>query len=337
MARRRIAGNSGLGRPANGACVPSAAIARITRRFGTIVAASMGFWVLTAAPTSAASAGGIRLQITPDHVDFVADDGVVAGRYRYRDPFKPHVHPVSSPKGHVVSLASPHDHQHHKGLMYALRTPEFNFWEERSTLPGERVGRQRHLAFSEVREAGETAGFTETLSWEPAEGGDAVFSETRRIACRRDAAGFVWTWECTLKVHRATRLVQSQWSHKKADGGKINYHGLGFRLRREFGGGTRNNALQLDGGPLQVNRGKGFDFTSAMGATPRRVMFVGSIDGVWPVPQVGVTIEQQQPNGLFVMEVPFAFFALGPSNLAERSLAAGETLVERYTVTIADR
>lgn len=293
--------------------------------------------VLTPADAVAADVG-MKLEVAPDYVAFVAADGVVAGRYNYRDPFKPHFHPVASPKGYIVSLVSPHDHQHHKGLMYALRTPELNFWEERSTLPGERVGRQRHLAFAEVRESGAEVGFTQTLSWEAVEGGDVVFDETRRIACRREGPGFVWTWESTLKTLRATRLVQSQWSHKKPDGGKINYHGLGFRFRREFGGGTRNNALQLDDGPLRVNRGStAFDFTSAMGAAPARVTFVGSIDGVWPVPQVAVTLAQQQRNGLFVMEVPFALIALGPSNLAERQLAAGEVLVERYTITIADR
>ena len=133
-------------------------------------------------------------------------------------------------------------------------------------------------------------------------------------------------------------LIQSQWSHKKPDGTKVNYHGLGLRLRREFGGGTRNNALQIDDEPVRLNQGsQRFDFTSVMGATPERVTFIGSIDGIWPVPRVAVTLAQRQKNGLFVMEIPFAFLALGPSNLAERSIAADEALVERYIITVADQ
>lgn len=277
----------------------------------------------------------MRMTITPEYVEFVTADGTLAGRYNYTDAFKPYMHPLQSPKGHCVSLVSPHDHKHHKGLMYALRTPELNFWEERSTLPGETVGRERHVAFAERRESGDEVGFTETLSWEPLEGGEAIFDETRRVSCRREGAGFVWRWEATLKARRATRLIQSQWSHKKPDGSKVNYHGLGLRMRREFGGGTKNNALQLDAGPVEWNRGK-FEFTSAMGATPARVTFIGSIDGIWPTPRVAVTLGQAQRNGLFVMENPFALFALGPSNLAERPVAAGEVLREQYTVTVAD-
>lgn len=285
----------------------------------------------------AAGAEVLRLIVTDQHVDFVAADGTLAGRYHHRDEFKPFIHPLNSPQGHCVSLARPHDHRHHKALMYALRTPELNFWEEVSTLPGEKVGRERHVAFAEVRAVGDVVGFAETLVWEPMEGGAAVFDEIRRISCRREGAAFVWSWDTTLTTHRSTRLIQSQWSRPSPEGRKINYHGLGLRFCREFAGGTRNNALQLDDGPLQWNRNaKPFDFAVAMGATPRSVTYVGHIDGTWPVPRIGVTLTQQQANGLFVLETPFAFMALGPSNLAEKPLAAGDVLREKYTVTVAD-
>lgn len=279
----------------------------------------------------------MRLIFADAHVDFVTAEGRLAGRYHHGDAFKPFIHPLNSPQGHTVSLARPHDHRHHKGLMYALRIPELNFWEEVSTRPGEAVGRERHVAFAEVRAAGEEVGFTETLAWEPAAGGSAVFDETRRVSCRQNGAAFVWTWEVTLHVLTDTRLIQSQWSHKSAEGRLTNYHGLGLRMCREFGGSTRNNALQLDDGPVQWNRnGKPYDFTQAMGATPRRVTYVGHIDGTWPVPRIAVSMTQEEKNGLFIFESPFAFMALGPSNLAERSLAAGELLRGRYTVTIED-
>lgn len=289
------------------------------------------------ASSSSPTHHSMQLTITREYAEFLGPGEVVAGRYNQTDAFKPHLHPLRSPRGHVISLVSPHDHKHHKGLMYALRVPDLNFWEETSTLPGEVVGRQRHIAFADVCASGDEVGFTETLSWEPAQGGSAVFTETRRISCRREGEAFVWTWQATLLVQRATRLVQSQWSFKKADGQRINYHGLGLRFRRDFGGGTRNNALQLDSGPVRWNRNASpFDVTTAMGATPRTVTFIGSIDGSWPVAQVAVSLAQQQENGLFIMEVPFAFLALGPSNLGEVPLQAGDTLHEHYTVTVAD-
>lgn len=280
----------------------------------------------------------MQLKLAAEHVDFVTDDGAVAGRYHFADPFKPFVHPLQSPRGHNVTLVSPHDHKHHKGLMYGLRIPGLNFWEETPTQPGEAVGRQRHLAFADLLEKGAKVGLAETLVWEPVGGGPAVFDETRLLACRRDGDGFRWEWETTLQARRAVTLIQSQWSHRNGAGVATNYHGLGLRFRREFGGGTRNNALQLDDGPLHRNTGDApFEFTSAMGATPGRVTFLGSIDGAWPPPQVAVTLEQRQSNGLFALETPFAFIALGPSNLAERAMVAGEPLVERYAITVADR
>jgi hypothetical protein len=88
---------------------------------------------------------------------------------------------------------------------------------------------------------------------------------------------------------------------------------------------------------VQWNRGaKGYDFASALGVTPARVTYIGHIDGTWPVPRIGVTMTQEQRNGLYVLESSFAFMSLGPSNLTERTLAAGELLHERYTVSVAD-
>lgn len=300
------------------------------------------FWLglgltLTGCAAAPAAAQSLTLVMAAGHVDFVAADGRLAGRYHHGDAFKPYVHPLNSPAGHCVSLARPHDHRHHKGLMYALRTPELNFWEEVSTRPGEKVGRERHVAFAEVRAAGPEVGFVQTLAWEPAEGGEAAFDEVRRVSCRRDGAAYVWTWETALTARRETRLIQSQWSRKSPDGRLINYHGLGIRFCREFAGGTRNNALQLDDGPVEWNRNaKPFDFETRMGATARRVTYIGHIDGTWPVPRVGVTLAQEQDYALFVLETPFAFMAVGPSNRAERPLRAGEVWRERYTVTVAD-
>lgn len=274
----------------------------------------------------------MRLEIGAVAAVFRGPDGV-AGEYRHTDPYKPHIHPLHTPAGHGVTLCSPHDHVHHKALMYALRTRDLNFWEERSTLPGERVGRQRHAAFREVVVDGDEVGFVEDLVWEAADGGNVAFHEVRRIACREDAAqrAFVWSWESALTADRDLELVQSQWSHTLPDGNRVNYHGLGIRLRRDFGGGTRNNRLTVDGEVLTDA-----DFVDWMGLTPRSVEFVGSIDGIWPVPRAGVRFETGAGHGLYVLSDYFPFMALGPTNLGPRAVRAGEVLLEAFRITVFD-
>jgi hypothetical protein len=265
----------------------------------------------------------LRLAVAENAVDFLAGDRL-AGRYNVADEFKPHFHPLNTPAGETLSLASPHDHKHHKGLMYALRTPEVNFWEERVTLPGERPGRQRHEGFEEVVETGDEIGFIESLAWIDAD--DAVWFRERRTVRFRTGDEHVWHWRTELEVLRDTVLIQSQWS-APVENGLINYHGLGIRLRRDFGC-TGGNRLRLDGAETPIQQG--------MGAIATEAEFVGSLDGTWPVHQAGVRMRQEQTNGLFVMDTPFAFFAYGPSNLAPKPMAKGDRIDERYTVTLFD-
>jgi hypothetical protein len=270
----------------------------------------------------------MTLDVTDTAVD-IRDGGNLAGRYHHADDFKPHLHPLNTPKGHTLSLVSPHDHKHHKGLMYALKAADVNFWEE---LPGPfdgLIGRQRHDAFVDVVDRGESVGFTETLTWLALDGSLPTFRERRTLACSAapDRTAYSWTWTTTLEALRDCRLVMSGWSAHRDDGALVNYHGLGLRFRRDFGC-TRGNDLRLDGAPTP--------FAAGMGATPRQATFRGSIDGTWPVARAGVSITQDQQHALFVLETPFAFMSLGPSNLSAIDVRKGETLREHYTITVFD-
>lgn len=269
----------------------------------------------------------MQLAITPEYADFV-DGDVLAGRYRLRDEFKPFVHPLNTPAGYTVSHAMPHDHRHHKGLMFSLRIAGLNFWEETSTLPGERVGRQRHVEFHNVAAAGAEIGFEETLSWEPVGGGPAAFREQRTLRCRRAEDAFVWTWISRLEPLAACQLIQSQWATVKPDGRKVNYHGLAVRLDWPM---MLLNRLELDGHDAK--------FDEAMGARAARVVYEGSLDPGypnWPPPRVAVTLEQQHGYALFVRTAPFPIFAMGPTTLGSMSLKAGEVLECAYTVRVRD-
>lgn len=209
----------------------------------------------------------MKLQYGPDYVDFMAEDRL-AGRYNHIGEWKPYVHPLCTPAGHAVSLAMPHDHVHHRGLMYALRTRYINFWEERSTLPGEAAGRQVHERFCRVQPQGECVGFTQMLRWEPHGGGAPCFHEERTIHCRLlpDGGGYEWRWATTLEALRGLELIMSQWSARKADGTRVNYHGLGLRFVRDF---------SYQGACLLEVDGVEAPFVAGMGMSPHSVVVQG--------------------------------------------------------------
>jgi hypothetical protein len=272
----------------------------------------------------------MRLKLAKTSIEISGEDGSLAGRYVYADPYKPYLHPLLTPSGVPMSAFMPHDHKHHRALMYALRTPELNFWEERVTVPEERVGRQVHRELADVVEVGDTVGFTQQLAWCAVDDKVPVFIETRRLSCTgsSDGHGFAWTWSTRLEAQSDVTLRMSQWSSPRADGALVNYHGLGLRLPREFGDSMASLVVRLDGRETTI--------ANAHGQTPTSIEYRGAADGYWPVRFGGVRFTQQQPNALFIMKDPFAYIALGPSNLAPRALARGETIEEHYAIDVFD-
>jgi hypothetical protein len=271
----------------------------------------------------------MRLEITEECVDFYRES-LLAGRYGYRDPFKPYIHPLNSPQGWALSLRSPHDHLHHKGLMYALRAADLNFWEEHATTAQEKVGRQRHDRFGAVISGGNEIGFHEQLTWIGEDGTLETFVEHRAISCRFNDTGhtcFQWEWSTELIARRDVTLTLSQWSVKNDQGRPINYHGLGLRLRRDFGC-TGGNQLLLDGAAVPFNR--------ALGLTPREAVFIGSLDDTRPIRKAGVKICPSDSHGLFVLESPFAFISFGPTVLGTLRLKDGDHLKDSYLISVFD-
>lgn len=251
------------------------------------------------------------------------------------DPFKPYLDPLRTPAGLSVSLALPHDHKHHKGLMYALRSADLNFWEERVTDDREQVGHQHHEGYRNLLEDGETIGFTQDLLWADEHRQHALFREERTVRCYRSSeAAYTWTWKTRLEALRDATLRQSQWSAALDDGRTINYHGLGLRLPRPWGC-TGNLAVLLDGQPVANPRQP---LTPAMGASSRTVTYEGAYDGQWPFPRASVTMTQRHEprDTLFLLTQPFAFMALGPTNHAPRDIQVGDLISGDYEVVVAD-
>lgn len=258
-------------------------------------------------------------------INFATDDGRPVGTYVLDDDFKPYLHPLHTPAGRVISAAITHDHKHHKGLMYALRPRDVNFWEERATLPGEVVGRQVQTSL-DFDASGN--GFTQELHWAAEDGSLASFNEVRRISVSDMGDRYVWTWSTSLTPLRDMVLVQSQWSIPNAAGNPINYHGLGLRMVRSFGGMRTSAKLSIDG--------RDMEFQDGLGETPSSVTVIGAFDGTWPPPRAGVTIEQEQSYALFCLRDPFAYLAFGPSNAAELPLSKGQIINETYRIAIFD-
>lgn len=275
----------------------------------------------------------MQLEITPSHVDW-RFGGQLVGRYHHRDPFKPHVHPLNTPGGHCLSSRSPHDHVHHRALMYGHICDAANFWAERDpSLEDLPVGVQRHVDFQEVVGLGEEAGFTETLQWRRPVDDALIITERRTIRVHRlaDQPAYRWHWRSELTAVVDVELRRSGYSIPDAGGNPINYTGLGVRLRRDFAGHTGGCHLLLDNQPLDSKT-----FTDAIGRTPRSATYIGSIDQIWPVPRAFVTFEQAHGHALFALNKPFAFLSFGPANAANLSLQAGRTLDERYRITVGD-
>lgn len=264
----------------------------------------------------------MKLEFADGSVAFTGESGL-AGIYRL-DSAKPFLHPLRTAAGLTASSATPHDHLHHKGLMFALQTPEVSWWDEEPHPDSLHVGQQRHAGFSATSDNG----FTQSLAWEATDGSWATFAETRRISCRGVPGGFEWSWESRFRVLRSCTLTQSKHSMQREDDSRVNYQGLSLRLARDF---TQAARLFVDGERVP--------FAEAVGLTPRRVRLEGRLDPVypqWPGKRLALEIESHQRHGLFALNQPFPYLALGPSNLAPLNLAEGEVLEASYTITVVD-
>jgi len=258
-----------------------------------------------------------------------SENGLEAGRYVLDDPFKPHIHPLRTPKGHLVSDSMPADHRHHKGLMFALRCQDLNFWEEEPD--GDECGVQISRSLRAV-EGVNGGGIRQELRWQAKHGGRATYDEVREIFCRYDAekSGFEWTWNSFRTSLRPHRLVKSPWSAPLEDGTRINYHGLGLRLPWMWAfSGDHFCGVEVDG--------KATDPRQACGSSGPGVTWWGRIDGHWSPPVAAVTFRQEHGYTWFVLKEDFAYLSVGPSNREELDVFEGQEFRETYQVLVQDR
>jgi hypothetical protein len=266
---------------------------------------------------------------TPDGaIQFMFGD-LPAGAYQINDSHKPYLHPLYTPAGHKLSLGRPHDHPHHKGLMFALVTETHNYWEEYPFDESTKVGVQRVEGPPELSTSSKELSCHHKLHWCGEDETVPQITEERTISCVLDESGegFNWKWSSCLTPNCDTQLVKSPYSPKVGEGTLVNYHGLGIRLRREFGC-TGGNGVRIGDEFMPVG--------DALGKTANSVTFQGSIDEIWPVPKCEVTFSSPEPFGVFAMDTPFAYLAYGPSVLETPLWRKGESINLKFAIRLAD-
>jgi LacI family transcriptional regulator len=254
--------------------------------------------------------------------------GKPVAEYVLDDPFKPHFRSLRTPAGHETTLVSPGDHRHHKGLMYAIRAADLNFWEE---TPGRGCGVQAGRAITPTAEGD---GFVQDLLWRGEAGDLETYRERRTVRARHAEAerAFVYTWRIRRESLRDHRLIKSEWSAKLPDGRVINYHGLGIRLPWMWRfPGPRFGAVEVDGVATAPE--------AAIGTAAAAVGFWGLIDGRWERTVAAVTFRQPAGQGFtwYVKKADFPFLSVGPSNAAELDIPKGHVAEESYEVWVQDR
>jgi hypothetical protein len=264
----------------------------------------------------------IEVSVNPERAAFRCEERL-AGLYRLDDPFKPHFTVLNTPAGHNTVCVSPGDHRHHKGLMFALRCADLNFWEEDPESGA--CGIQKVLATETV-----PGGIRQELLWRRRGGGLETYRETRLITCASEDTAFRWTWRTRRAALREHCLIKSPWSLQLPDGRCLNYHGLGIRLPWMWcWGGPLDGSVEIDGVPANPRQ--------AAGCKARSVGFHGLIDGQWEPTKAAVTLSRDRDYAWFVLREGFPYLSVGPSVLEEVTVREGETIEETYTVIVEDR
>lgn len=249
-----------------------------------------------------------------------------------RESPRPFFHPLRTTAGETVSIYRPWDHVWHKGIAWSL--PNFgpdNFWggptyrrgQDYQWLPNN--GRTKH---ERILEAGtDDAGFhfSHALTWWT-QAGEHVVDEMRTIHISAGPDNDAWTmvFETAMtNVSGHDIQIGSPTTEGRENAG---YGGLFWRGPREFAGGTIAGPDGATGEALRGTRAPWLAFIGQHDDTCRHSTILIADDAG----------NAQHPPEWFARSEPFACFGPAPFFSKEVTFAAGETMVNRYAVVIAD-
>ena len=245
---------------------------------------------------------------------------------------KPYLDPIRTRAGRVVSLLRPWDHVWHKGIAWSLPVvDDENFWGGPTYVRGQGYvqlpndGAQRHVdaTTSSVEEG--IATFAHDLEW-TSESGRRMFAEHRILTARiLDETTWALTFETVMtNVTDATIAIGSPTTRGRENAG---YGGLFWRGPRSFTEGRLVTAAGTGTG--SDVRGQRHEW---MGFEGRHDV----VDATSLIVMVDAADNPHHPPQWFARSEEFAALNPAPFFSEEVHVAAGETVVFRYAVGIAD-
>ncbi len=227
-------------------------------------------------------------------------------RYAASRP-KPYVHPFCAPDGTPLTIDSPADHVHHRGLMLAWsNVAGFDFWGE--TNPGAH-GRIVHQRFERAPSA---RGLTALNHW-VAEGTVLVRERQRVRPLELGPEVTALEWESALEAAGEPVTL---------DASKHVYNGLGIRFVRSMDQGGVLNAR----GTRTIEQANGEDaaWCCYWGALADRHTAAVAI--------LNHPSNSRHPAPFFVMKEPFGYLAAAPTFREPFRLTRDRVLVLRWAV-----
>jgi len=286
--------------------------------------------VLTAccAAPMQAQEDGLRIALE-DGRAVVTRDGEAVLEYQFgADLPKPFVQPLLTPSGRPVTMASPPDHVHHRGLMFALGNVAFAgeeaqyvvFWGEAGA--PERLGRIVHVPGSEGIEAGGTDRVTLRArnEWRRQSDQALMLTENRRITVREttDPSRNLLTWETELVAPTRDVVLGP------TEGREVSYYGLGLRTPPDMTGGAVFDANGKTGE------------AEVLGDDAPWCAYLGPSEPKRGFAMFDHPANRRHPTGWFVMSAGFGYMTASVVCHEPLPLPTGKPLRLRYGVCAFD-
>jgi hypothetical protein len=239
------------------------------------------------------------------------------------NPMKLYVSRWYTPQGTQVLRDSPHDHVHHRALMYAIGIDGCDFWSEE---PADQYGRQ--LAADAVQVTARTANgrsqvvIRQPITWVDT-AGQVLATESRTITAHCDVipAASLLTWAFTLTPTEAKPEIELWGRH---------YFGLGMRFVETMDTGAE---LMFAGDAPSVEVRGSEKLTRATWCAMR-----GTAEGKpITVAMFDAPGNPRHPATWFTMDTPFAYLSATMNLDAEKlTISRQQPLQAQYGVAIWD-